>query len=73
MPKPSRMHTIRGTEASEIAMKNDPAGLDQIDQALVTYDLSDEALEAAAGVDGGRAITVGYCATAANAWYCMPF
>jgi hypothetical protein len=54
-------------------MKNDPADLDQIDETLMTYDLSDEALEAASGVDGGRAITVGYCATAANAWYCMPF
>jgi len=54
-------------------MKNDAADLDQIDEVLTTYDLSDEALESAAGVDGGRAITVGYCATAANAWYCMPF
>jgi hypothetical protein len=54
-------------------MTNDRTDLDQIDQALVTYDLSDEALEAAARVDGGRAITVGYCATASHAWYCMPF
>ena len=54
-------------------MKNDPAALDQIDEALMTHDLADEALEAAARVDGARAITVGYCATASNAWYCMPF
>jgi hypothetical protein len=54
-------------------MKNDHADLDQIDDALMTYDLSDDALEAAARVDGGRAIAVGYCATASNAWYCMPF
>jgi hypothetical protein len=40
---------------------------------FMTYDLSDEALEAAARLDGGRAITVGYCATAASAWYCLPF
>jgi dienelactone hydrolase len=67
------MHKIRGSESSEAAMKNEPANLDQIDEALMTCDLSDEALEAAARVDGGRAITVGYCATAANAWYCLPF
>jgi hypothetical protein len=73
IPEPAKMHKVRGTEASELAMKNDPADLDQIDEIVTTYDLSDEALEAAAGVDGGRAITVGYCATASNAWYCMPF
>ena len=54
-------------------MKDNTGDLDQIDEALMTYDLSDEALEAAARVDGGRAMTVGYCATAANAWYCLPF
>jgi dienelactone hydrolase len=54
-------------------MKNDLADLDQTDEALVTYVLSDEALEAAARVDGGRAVTVGYCATASNAWYCLPY
>jgi dienelactone hydrolase len=54
-------------------MKDHAADLDKTDQALVTNDFSDEALEAAARVDGGRAMTVGYCATAANAWYCMPF
>jgi dienelactone hydrolase len=54
-------------------MKDNAADLEKIDQALMTYDLSDEALEAAARVDGGRAMTVGYCATASNAWYCMPF
>jgi hypothetical protein len=55
-------------------MKDDAADLDKIDQALMTTnDFCDEALEAAARVDGGRAMTVGYCATASNAWYCMPF
>ena len=54
-------------------MKDDAGNLDKFDEALMTRDLSDEALEAAARVDGGRAITVGYCATAANAWYCLPF
>jgi dienelactone hydrolase len=73
MPKPPKMQQIRGPEASEVAMKNDPADLDRIDEAVMTCDLSDEALEAAARVDGGRAMTVGYCATASNAWYCMPF
>jgi hypothetical protein len=54
-------------------MKNDLADLDQTDEAHVTYVLSDEALEAAAWFDGGRAVTVGYCATASNAWYCLPY
>ena len=40
--------------------------LDKIDEALMTYDLSDEALEAAARIDGGLAMTIGYCATAAR-------
>ena len=54
-------------------MTDDTGDLDKIDEALMTCDLCDEAVEAAARVDGGRAITVGYCATAATAWYCMPF
>jgi hypothetical protein len=53
-------------------MNDDAADLDQIDD-LMTNDLSDEVLEAAARVDGGRAITFVYCTTAASAWYCMPF
>ena len=48
--------------------------LDKIDEVLMTTnDFSDEVLEAVARVEGERAITVGYCATAASAWYCMPF
>jgi hypothetical protein len=66
------MHQI-GARNSEVAMKNDPADLYQIDEGLMTYDLSDEALEAAARVDGRLAITVGYCATASSAWYCLPY
>jgi hypothetical protein len=54
-------------------MKDDAADLDIIDQALMIYDLSDEALEAAARVDGVQAVTVGYCATAGSVWYCLPF
>jgi dienelactone hydrolase len=54
-------------------MTDATGNLDKIDEALMTYDLSDEALEAAARVDGGRAITVGYCATASSAWYCLPY
>ena len=47
-------------------MKDDAAVHDKIDEALTTYDLSDEALEAAARVDGRLAITIGYCATASS-------
>jgi len=54
-------------------MTDDNGDLDKIDEALMTYDLSDEALEAVARVDGVQAITIGYCATAASAWYCLPF
>jgi hypothetical protein len=55
------------------AMMDDTGDFAKIDEDLVTYDLSDETLEAAAGVDDGRAITFVYCATAASAWYCLPF
>ena len=54
-------------------MKDGVAGLDKIDEALMTYDLSDEALEAAARVDGVQAATIGYCATAGTVWYCLPY
>jgi dienelactone hydrolase len=54
-------------------MKDNIGDLDTIDEALMTCVFFDEALEAAARVDGARAMTVGYCATAANAWYCLPF
>jgi hypothetical protein len=60
-------------ECSEVAMKDDAAVLDNTDEALTTCDFSDEALENAARVDGRPAITVGYCATASNAWYCLPY
>jgi hypothetical protein len=53
-------------------MKNDPADL-QVDESLMTYDFSDETLEAAARLGGVQAVTVGYCATAGTAWYCLPF
>jgi dienelactone hydrolase len=54
-------------------MKDGVAGLDKIDEPLMTCDLADEVLEAAARVDGVRAITVGYCATASTSWYCLPY
>jgi dienelactone hydrolase len=54
-------------------MTHDTGDLDQIDEAIPTCDLSDEALEAAARVDGVQAITVGYCATAGTVWYCLPY
>jgi hypothetical protein len=54
-------------------MTDDIGDRDKIDEDLMTYDLSDEALEAAARVDSRPAITIGYCATAGTAWYCLPF
>jgi hypothetical protein len=55
-------------------MNDGAADQDTIDQALMTTnDFSDEALETAARIDGGPAMTVGYCASASSAWYCMPF
>jgi hypothetical protein len=52
-------------------MNDDTAVLDKIDETFnTTNDFSDEVLEAAARVDSGRAVTVGYCTTV---WYCMPF
>jgi hypothetical protein len=55
-------------------MTDDIGDLNKIDEAFVTTnDFSDEVLEAAARVDRGQAMTVGYCATAASAWYCLPY
>ncbi len=54
-------------------MTDDTGKLDEIDEALMTYDLSDEEMEAAARVDGVRAMTIGYCATASTSWYCLPY
>jgi dienelactone hydrolase len=54
-------------------MTDDVADLDKIDEALMTCDLADEVLEAAARVDGVRAITYGYCATASTSWACLPY
>jgi dienelactone hydrolase len=53
-------------------MNDGVADLVKIDESLMTCDLADEALEAAARVDGVRAITFGYCATASTSWYCLP-
>lgn len=61
---------MTGSESLEVAMKNDAADLDKIDDVLMTTNFSDEVLEAAARVDSGRAVTLGYCTTR---WYCMPF
>lgn len=54
-------------------MTDDIGALNNIDEGLTSYDLSDEALEAAARVDGVQALTIGYCATASSAWYCLPY
>jgi hypothetical protein len=53
-------------------MTEDIGDLDKIYDAFMTY-VSDETLEAAARLDGVQAITIGYCATAGTAWYCLPF
>jgi dienelactone hydrolase len=53
-------------------MTDEFGDLDKIDDALTAY-VSDETLEAAARLDGVQAVTVGYCATAGTAWYCLPF
>ena len=50
-------------------MNNDATDLDETDVALITNDLSDEALEAAGSGDGQRAITWMYCS---NHWACWP-
>ena len=54
-------------------MNDGVADLDKIDEPLMTCDLADEVLEAVARVDGVRAVTIGYCATASTAWYCLPY
>jgi hypothetical protein len=41
-------------------MTDDIGDLDKIDEALMTYDLSDEALEGAARVGGRPAATIGF-------------
>jgi hypothetical protein len=38
---------------------NDTTALDQADEDILTYDLSDEALEAAAGTERGRGFSCG--------------
>ena len=63
----------RARDLSEVAMKDGLADLAKIDEALMTCDLADEVLEAAARVDGVRAITYGYCATASTSWACLPY
>ena len=54
-------------------MNDGVADLDKIDEPLMTCDLADEVLEGVARVDGVRAVTIGYCATASTAWSCLPY
>ena len=49
---------------------NSGADQDRTDERILTYDVSDEALEAAAGVDDRRAITWFYCTQ--QYWHCWP-
>jgi dienelactone hydrolase len=67
------MYKLAARNLSEVAMSDGVAGLDKIDEPLMTYDLADEVLEAAARVDGVQAVTIGYCATASTSWYCLPY
>lgn len=52
-------------------MMTDIGDLEKIDEALRICDLPDEALEAAARIDGVQAVTIGHCATG-TVWYCLP-
>jgi hypothetical protein len=51
-------------------MDNVTTDLDHADEYIIICDVSDEALEAAAGIDGGRAITWIYCTNLY--WHCWP-
>jgi dienelactone hydrolase len=54
-------------------MTDDIGDLDDGAALTTATDFRDEELEAAARLDGARAMTVGYCATGSTAWYCLPF
>ena len=45
--------------------ENDVNGLAELDEDFLTFDVSDEALERAAGAADCQAVTVGYC----THWY----
>jgi hypothetical protein len=45
--------------------ENDVNGLAKLGEDILTFDISDDALERAAAVADGKAITVGYC----THWY----
>jgi hypothetical protein len=42
-------------------MSDNSTGLDQTEQEILSYDVSDDALEAAAGIDQPSAFTLGAC------------
>jgi hypothetical protein len=44
---------------------NDVDGLNELGEDILTFDVSDDALERAAAVADGQAVTVGYC----THWY----
>jgi hypothetical protein len=46
-------------------MDNDASGLAELDGDFLTFDVQDDALERAAAVVAGRAVTIGYC----THWY----
>jgi hypothetical protein len=46
-------------------MDNDANRLAQLDENILTFDFSDDALERTAAVSDGQAVTIGYC----THWY----
>jgi hypothetical protein len=46
-------------------MDNDANGLAELDEDILTFDVSDDALERTAATSDGQAVTIGYC----THWY----
>jgi hypothetical protein len=42
-------------------MDNDANGLTELDEDILTFDVSDDALERTAATSDGQAVTIGYC------------
>ena len=48
-------------------MANDISGPVELDEDIFTFDVSDDALERAAAVADGQAVTIGHCT---HWWHC---
>ena len=46
-------------------MDNDANGLTELDEDILTFDVSDDALERTAATSDGQAVTIGHC----THWY----